>query len=69
MAWPSVEIVCKLQTLFFLSVLPAEIDDEFDENEKKLLDYSKTIEDLNQKMKRYLEEIGTKAEYHRNCNP
>ena len=60
--------VCELQALFFFVSL-SEIDDEFDENEKKLLDYSKTIEELNQKMKRYLEEIGTKAEYHRNCNP
>ncbi|RWS26837.1 laminin subunit beta-1-like protein, partial [Leptotrombidium deliense] len=45
-----------------------EIEDEFDENERKLKSYEKLIDDLNRDMTEHLKTIDYWANYHRSCN-
>lgn len=45
------------------------LEDEFDDNERKIANYQKIIDDLNNQMKGHLKVIESRAEYHRSCVP
>ncbi|RWS05481.1 laminin subunit beta-1-like protein [Dinothrombium tinctorium] len=45
-----------------------EIEDDFDENERRLKMYQNEVDELNREMTGHLNEIQRKAVYHRECN-
>lgn len=60
---------------FLLLYLPpaalstAGLGDEFDDNERRLKEYLKSVDDLNGKMREHLQTIEKRAEFHRSCVP